>query len=85
MIYELWNNNPKKAEKFIRKLPKQEQKRILVEINKLPHCGDIKRLQGVNLYRLRVGDYRIIYDKNDIEYKILVVDAGNRGQVYKRI
>lgn len=77
----------KKAEKFIRKLPKQEQKRILVEINKLPYHGDIKRLQGtnLNLYRLRVGDYRIIYDKNDNEYKILVVDVGNRGQVYKRI
>ncbi len=49
-------------------------------INKLPQ-GDVKKLQGQENYRLRVGDYRIIFDKNGEILYIEKID--NRGQVYK--
>lgn len=73
----------KKAEKFIKKQDKDTQKRIIKAIIELPD-GDIKRLKGMNeIYRLRVGDFRILFEKNDKELIIVVIDAGNRGQIYK--
>ena len=54
-------------------------------INKLPDEGDIVPLEGnTNAYRLRVGDYRIIYEVDNGAFIVIVVDAGNRGQIYKR-
>ena len=52
----------KKAKKFIDKLPKNEKMRIVKAIEVLPNGEDIKKLKGhTDLFRLRVGDYRIIY------------------------
>ena len=82
------NNNyniklTKKAEKFIKKQDKDTQKRIIKAIIELPE-GDIKRLKGMGeTYRLRVGDFRVLFDKNDKELVIVVIDVGIRGQVYK--
>ena len=77
----------KPAEKFIVKLPKQEKERILKAIYQLPEGNDIKEMKGKNnkgLYRLRVGDYRIIYTIDNGKLIVCVVDAGNRGDIYKK-
>ena len=77
----------KLAEKFIVKLPKPEKERVLKAINQLPEGNDIKELKGKKnkgLYRLRVGGYGIIYSVDIGELIVYVVDAGNRGEVYKR-
>lgn len=77
----------KKAKKFIDKLPKNERKRIATEIGQLPNGEDIKKLKGEKnkgLFRLRVGDYRIIYSVDNGELIVYVIDAGNRGEIYKR-
>lgn len=75
----------KKAQKFIRAQQPKQQKRILDAINKLPDEGDIVPLEGnTSAYRLRVGDYRIIYEVDNDGFLVIVVDAGNRGQIYKR-
>lgn len=75
----------KPAKKFIDKLPMNEQRRIVKAIEKLPNGDDIKKLKGYNdIYRLRVGDYRILYTVNNNELLIMVLDVGNRGQIYKR-
>lgn len=74
----------KLALKFIKKQSKQEQLRIYKAIEKLPG-GDTKPVQGhKGFYRLRVGDYRIIYTIDNGQYIICIVDAGNRGNIYKR-
>lgn len=74
----------KKAQKFIKAQQPKQQKRILDAIHKLPHEGDIKALEGkAKAYRLRVGDYRIIYQVDNGAFIIIVVDADNRGQIYK--
>ena len=74
----------KKAKKFIDKLPKNERLRIVKAIQMLPNGEDIKKLKGSeNLLRLRVGDYRIIYTVDHGELVVIVVDTGNRGQIYK--
>lgn len=75
----------KKAKKFIDKLPKNERMRIAKAIQLLPNGEDIKKLKGhSDLLRLRVGEYRIIYTVDNGELIIYVVDAGNRGEIYKK-
>ena len=77
----------KPAEKFIVKLPRPDKERILKAIYRLPDEGDIKALKGQKsrgMYRLRVGDYRIIYTVDSGQLIVCVIDAGNRGQIYNR-
>lgn len=75
----------KKAKKFIDKLPMPEKKRVVAAIEQLPNGEDIKQLKGhEGILRLRVGDYRIIYTVDHGELIVMVIDAGNRGQIYNR-
>lgn len=73
----------KKALKFLKKQDKPTQRRITTAIAKLPLEGDIKKLQGTNGYRLRIGSYRVLFDLNGII--IDIIDIGNRGQIYKGV
>ena len=75
----------KRAKKFIDKLPKQEKLRLVTAIEELPNGSDIKRMKGQDdLMRLRVGDYRVVYTVDNGELIVLVIDAGNRGEIYNR-
>ena len=70
----------KQAIKFLNKQDKPTKIRIVNAINNLPE-GDVRKLQGQDGYRLRVGDYRILFDYTG---KIIYIDKiGNRGQIYK--
>ena len=72
------------ARKFIERQPRQQQERILKAIAKLPTEGDIKPLRGQpQIFRLRVGDYRIIYTIRNELLQILILNVGNRGDIYK--
>ncbi len=73
----------KKALKFLQKQDKPTQKRIVSSIAKLPLEGDIKKLRGLSGFRLRVGDYRVLFDVNGTI--IDIIDIGNRGQIYKGV
>lgn len=44
---------------------------------------DVKKLSGRNGYRLKIGQWRAIYHREDDELILLVVDAGSRGDIYK--
>lgn len=75
----------KKAKKFIDRLPLNDKRRIVDALQLLPFTGDTKPLHGYDKYmRLRVGDYRIIYTVDNDILTIYVLDAGNRGEIYKR-
>lgn len=76
----------KAAKKFIEKQPPEQQKRLLKAIGRLPENGDIKKMKGYGaLYRLRVGDYRVLYTVDtDGQYIIVTVsNVDTRGQIYK--
>ena len=75
--------NKKKAVKYINYCDKDTKKRLKKAIEKLPF-GDIKRLSGLkNEYRLRVGDLRVLFTKeNDI---ITINDILPRGQAYNNL
>ena len=71
----------KQPKAFLDKQPSRQAERIEKAINSLP-AGDIKKLRGYeNMYRLRVGDFRIIFEKDDDNYHVIKID--NRGSVYK--
>jgi len=44
---------------------------------------NIKKLQGREGYRLRIGGYRAIYEIEGETINVLVLDAGPRGDIYK--
>ena len=73
----------KKAVKFLKKQDVPTRKRLVTAIEKLPLEGDIKKLQGVDGYRLRVSDFRVLFDVNGII--IDIIEIGNRGQIYKGV
>jgi mRNA interferase RelE/StbE len=74
----------KAAIKFLKKQTPKMQSMILMAISKLPEGTDIKKLQGYELYRMRVGNVRVIYSiDNDVKI-INIENIDNRGQIYKR-
>lgn len=78
----------KQAKKLLQSLPRSEKNRIAEKIMLLGHdpddvCLDIKKLQGEPYFRLRVGKWRIIFDRQD-EIKIISIEKiKSRGDVYK--
>jgi len=75
-----------KAKKQFNRLNEPELSRIAEAIEKLkfePPEGDIIKLTDeINKYRMRTGDYRIIYEKKTDDI-ILIQRIGRRGQAYK--
>ncbi len=78
-----------KIEKKFKRIPRKEKDRIIKKIDLLaenPRPETCKKLQGSKkspLYRIRVGNYRIIYTIQDKVLLVLVVDVGNRKDVYR--
>jgi len=79
----------KAVKKTLKKLSKRDQKRIGDAISSLainPRPNGVCKLAGENsLYRIRVGDYRIIYDIQDKKLTVLVVRIGLRGEIYREL
>ena len=75
------------AMRQLKRLPKNIQRRIADAIDRLadnprPH-GYIQMETDDTLYRVRVGDYRIIYEIIDNKLVILVIRIGHRREVYR--
>ncbi len=78
------------AQQFDRRffdLPQDVQARIQRRIDELgqnlrgfPHY----RMQGVDAFRLRVGDYRIIYQFNVEKNELYLIAVGNRREIYQK-
>ncbi len=68
------------------KLPESLQETLFNAIYRLelaPRPSGCKTLQGGDgLYRIRVGDYRIIYEIQDAKLVVVVVKVGHRSKVY---
>ena len=63
------------------------QERIQSKINELaiePRPRGVKKIQGEeNSYRIRVGDYRVVYDIFDDILLVTVIKVKHRSQVYR--
>ncbi len=77
------------AERALRKLPAQIRSRIGSRLDGLasnPRPSGCEKLGGVeDLYRVRVGDYRVVYLVSDDVLVVLIVTIGRRGDVYRRL
>ncbi|MEH1816051.1 MAG: type II toxin-antitoxin system RelE/ParE family toxin [Nostoc sp.] len=75
------------ALKQLKKIPSELQERIQIKIDDLatePRPNGVKKLKGKeNAYRIRVGDYRVIYDIFDDILVVNVVEVGHRKNIYK--
>jgi mRNA interferase RelE/StbE len=78
------------ARKQLRKLDKQVARRILDFLDERVATADEPRSMGKaltgplgNFWRYRVGEYRIICDIQDGQLRVLVVQIGNRREVYR--
>ena len=76
----------KSVAKDFRVIPKKDVKKILDRINALsenPRTEGCVKLTGSNFYRVRQGNYRIIYEIRDNILVVTVIKIGNRADVYK--
>lgn len=85
MGFELQYN--KAARKSLLKLPLKAQKQITDKLNLLcanPYSEalDVKRMQGEHYFRLRAGNYRVLYELQQHRLIILVLDVGHRQTIY---
>ena len=78
----------KNALKYLLKVPKQEARKISGRIDQLagnPYPEDSKKLKGSeNDYRIRIGDYRVIYSLYKQILTIEVIRIRHRKDVYRK-
>lgn len=76
------------AARQARKLPRRVRNRIRSELEELatgPRVNGVKKLVGVDAYRLRAGDYRIVFRVETETHSILVLLIAHRREVYERL
>lgn len=78
----------RQAKKKLQSLPRPERARIAEKVFLLGENPDnpeldIKALEGEPLYRLRVGDWRVIFGRNDAVKVIAIEKIKPRGDAYK--
>ncbi len=77
----------KKAQKALSKIPSPFQKNIIKSIQTLsenPFTNQAKKLTGREGWRIRIGNYRVIYEVFDNELIVLVLNIGHRKNVYEK-
>lgn len=76
----------KSVAKDLRDLPRKDLSRILKRIEALatdPRPPGSEKLSAQERYRVRQGDYRVVYEVQDEATTVLVVRVGHRREVYR--
>jgi len=74
------------AVKDLEPLPKKDRQRIVKRIQSLgvePRPQGCEKLSGADKYRVRQGDYPVVYSIDDQAQTLLVVKVGHRREVYR--
>jgi mRNA interferase RelE/StbE len=74
------------AAKELEALPLKDRRRIVTRIQTLeeePRPKGSEKLTGQQQYRLRQGDYRILYEIDDTQHSVTVMKIGHRRDVYR--
>jgi mRNA interferase RelE/StbE len=76
------------AAREIEALPTRERRQVVQRIGQLaddPRPRGCEKLAGGDRYRVRQGDYRIVYSVEDALLVVWVVKVGHRRDVYRRM
>lgn len=77
------------AQRDLKKLPQKTQKRLLKGIIALaenPRIQAVEKLAGYeDLFRFRVGNFRVIFEVHEAEVVVLIVRIGDRKEIYRLI
>ena len=74
------------AEKEIDRLPQSVHRRLsnkILSLGENPRPRGSKKLVGIENHRLRIGDYRILYDIDDNKKIVIIIAVGHRSEVYR--
>lgn len=74
------------AAKELEALPLKDCRRIATKIQHLasePRPAGTEKLSGQEKYRLRQGDYRVLYSVDDAQLAVVIVKIGHRRDVYR--
>ena len=77
----------KKAGKSLSKIPTKIRNKIIAQIKELsedPYPPACKKLTGREAWRIRIADYRVIYEVEDGKLIILVLHIAHRKDVYRK-
>lgn len=83
-IYKLFIE--KAVYKQLKNIPEKYYRKIMASIAALannPRPSGCKKLKGRPGYRIREGNYRIIYEINDKILTVTVIEAGDRKEIYE--
>lgn len=76
----------RKAQKQLAKIPANDYKKIkqaILDLAQDPRPSGSKKLKGRQSWRIRQGNYRVIYEIQDEQLIIIVLDVGNRKDIYR--
>jgi mRNA interferase RelE/StbE len=76
----------RRAQRSLSRIAAQDRDRIADAVRQLadePRPRGVRKLSGRNVWRIRIGDYRILYEISDERHSILVVDIGHRREIYR--
>ena len=79
---------PKPVQKQLSKLPNKITSQILEHVSKLagePRPAGSKKLLGYEAWRIRVGNYRIIYEIEEGRLLIILISIAHRKDIYKKV
>ncbi len=74
------------ARKELESLPAKDCRRVTAKLRKLsdnPRPPGAEKLSAQERYRVRQGDYRVLYEIDDRTRQVTVVKIGHRGDVYR--
>ena len=77
---------PKSVQKELDRLSDDVANRILTRLTDLetnPRPPDVKKLKGRSAWRIRIGDYRVIYEIHDRILEVIIIAIGHRREVYR--
>ena len=76
----------RKAQKQLAKIPASDYKKVkqaILDLAKDPRPPGSKKLKGRQGWRIRQGDFRVIYEIQDDQLIVIVLDVGNRKDIYR--
>lgn len=76
----------RRAQKALADLPKGDYERVRDAVATLaenPRPNGSKKLAGRKGWRIREGDYRVIYEVDDVSRQVTILDIGHRRDIYQ--